>query len=68
MATKDATPKYENRSNSHTIDLDSTFLQYFNSNMDTDSDILKYECKTDTSDSNLDIYLMYKSMVGCFVY
>jgi hypothetical protein len=47
-----------------------TFLPYFNSKTDTDSDILEYKCKTDTSDSdlNLDIYSIYRIMFSYFLY
>ena len=38
--------------------------------MDTDPDILGYECKTDASDSNSnsDIDLIYELMFSCFLY
>jgi hypothetical protein len=35
--------------------------------MDTDSDILEYECKMDNSDSNSDIYSTYKIAISYFL-
>jgi hypothetical protein len=60
-------------------DLDSIFyriltpirirIRIFNSNTDTNSDILEYECKTDgsDSDSNSDIYSIYRIIFSYFL-
>ena len=51
-----------NGSDSHGIRFGCHILPHFKSNMDTDSDILGYEYKTDVSDSdsNSDIDLIYE--------
>ena len=36
-------------------DSNSIFLPHFKSNTDTNSDILGYECKTDASNSDIDL-------------
>jgi hypothetical protein len=57
-------------SDTHGIEFEEHLLPYFKSNTDMNLDILEYECKTDTSDSdsNSDIYSIYRITVSYFLY